>query len=312
MTTGAETVAALRQLAALLRAGLTLRQSLEAWANRAPEALTEELARLRRRLRLGTPAEEALAALAPALGEEAAVMSVLATIHLRLGGDAAALLDDAADAAEERGAAVHAAAAAVAGTRLSGRLVACLPFVLLFLSPAARAPLFDLLGIALFGAGAGLGILGLGWMSRIVPHPEDVADPCAFLAGLVAAACEAGASPAIALEALASCPGVPLAEQLVRARRLTSLGAGWSEALRRTGEEGLGSLAQVIERASESGSPVAADLRRFAATRRRQTGREFEVRLRRAPVLMVVPLTMCVLPSFALLGLGPFLRGVSL
>jgi tight adherence protein B len=289
----ADRAVALRELATLLRAGLTLRESLEAWVTRAPESLTPELQRLCRRLWLGAPVEEALSELAPALGHEAAAVNAVVTVHLRLGGDAARLLDDAAGAAEERRGAVEAAAASVAGARLSGRLVACLPFALLLLSPAARSPFFDVIGVVLLVAGIGLGALGLVWMSRIVPRPEEVGDPCAFLAGLVAAVCEAGASPSTALEVLASCPGVPQAEQLSRAGRLTALGVSWPEALCRTGDEGLGALAAVIERATGSGSPVAAGLRRL-------------------PVLMVLPLTLCVLPSFALLGLGPFLRGVSL
>ena len=308
----ADRAAALRELASLLRTGLTLRQGLDAWVDHAPESLTPALRRLRGRLRLGASVGEALPAVFTALGDEAAVIGALAAIHLQLGGDAAGLLDDAATTTEESRSAVEGAAASVAGARLSGRLVASLPFALLLLSPAARSPLFDLVGVALFASGIGLGTVGLVWMSRIVPRPHEISDSSAFLANLVAAVCEAGASPFAAFEALASSPGVPLAEHLSRASRLTALGASWPEALRRTGDEGLGALAVVVQRASGSGSPVTAALRTLAASRRLRARQEFEARLRRAPVLMVVPLTLCVLPSFALLGLGPFLRGVSL
>ena len=311
MTTPSDRATALRQLAALLRAGLTLGEGLDEWVDRAPASLKAPLERLRRRLRLGASAEEALSSLVPELDEEGPAVAALLTVHARLGGDAAALLEEAASAAEGRLAATESAIAAASGARLSGRMVASLPFVLLLLSPASRAPLFDAGGLALLAAGIGLGVVGLLWMGRLVPRPEALADPCSALASLVAAVCEAGASPSAALEVMAGCVGVPLGEELGRARRLAALGASWPEALRRSDGDGLGELAAVIERATSSGSPVGAPLRSLAASRRRKGERDFEARLRRAPVLMVVPLTLCVLPSFTLLGLGPFLRGVA-
>ncbi len=312
MTTPSDRATALRQLAALLRAGLTLGEGLDEWGDRAPESLKAPLERLRRRLRLGASAEEALSVLVPEMDEEGPAVAALLTVHVRLGGDAAALLEEAAGAAEDRLAARESAIAMASGARLSGRMVASLPFALLLLSPASKAPLFDAAGLALLAAGIGLGVVGLLWMGRLVPRPEALADPCSALASLVAAVCEAGASPSAALEVMAGCVGVPLGEELGRARRLAALGASWPEALRRADGDGdgLGELAAVIERATSSGSPVAAPLRSLAASRRRRGARDFEARLRRAPVLMVVPLTLCVLPSFAVLGLGPFLRGV--
>jgi Flp pilus assembly protein TadB len=310
VTSAVDRAVALRELAALLRAGLTLGESLDAWADHAPESLRIPLECLRRRLRLGAPAEEALETLVPELGEEGPAVAALVTVHVRLGGDAARLLEDAAMAADDRRAATESAAAAASGARLSGRMVASLPFVLLLLSPASRAPLFDAPGLALLAAGLGLGAVGLWWMGRIVPRPGSLDDPCGVLAALVAGVCEAGASPGAALEVMAGCVGAPLGEELDRARRLVWLGATWPEALIRI-DAGLSDLAAVIQRATSSGSPVAAPLRSLAASRRLQAARDFETRLRRAPVVMVVPLTLCVLPSFAVLGLAPFLRGVA-
>ncbi|CAN5707197.1 hypothetical protein BH20ACT21_BH20ACT21_07740 [soil metagenome] len=312
MTMAADRAAALRELAALLRAGLTLGEGLDEWADRAPTSLRVPLERLRRCLRLGAQTEDALKGLVPDLGEEGPAVAALVAVHVRLGGDAAALLEEAATAAEARRAATESAAAAASGARLSGNLVASLPFALLLLSPASRAPLFDPPGLALLALGTGLGVMGLLWMRRLVPRPEALSDPCAALASLVAGVCEAGASPSGALEVVAGCVGVPLGEELGRARRLAALGASWPEALRRADGDGLEELAAVIERATSSGSPIAAPLRSLAASRRLRGEREFEARLRRAPVVMVVPLTLCVLPSFAVLGLAPFLRGMSL
>jgi pilus assembly protein TadC len=50
----------------------------------------------------------------------------------------------------------------------------------------------------------------------------------------------------------------------------------------------------------------------FARRRRRRLQLEFDAATKKAPVMMVVPLVLCVLPSFCLLALAPFLRGLSL
>jgi hypothetical protein len=53
-------------------------------------------------------------------------------------------------------------------------------------------------------------------------------------------------------------------------------------------------------------------LKSFSATRRAQRLRAFDAAMRRAPVWMVLPLSFCVLPAYVLLGLGPYLRSISL
>jgi pilus assembly protein TadC len=49
----------------------------------------------------------------------------------------------------------------------------------------------------------------------------------------------------------------------------------------------------------------------LAATERDRVARAVEVAARRAPVMMVVPLTVCLLPAFICLAVVPFLRGVA-
>jgi hypothetical protein len=99
---------------------------------------------------------------------------------------------------------------------------------------------------------------------------------------------------------------------LSRAARRAQLGCPWPEALRRSCDAGYTALAQVIERTDRHGLPAADALEAFAVLRRAERAQEFEKSIRRAPVLMVVPLVLCVLPAFVLLALGPFLRGLSL
>jgi hypothetical protein len=56
--------------------------------------------------------------------------------------------------------------------------------------------------------------------------------------------------------------------------------------------------------------PLADALESFAERWRRERTSAFDARLRRAPVLIVIPLTLLVLPSFLLLGVAPFVRGL--
>jgi uncharacterized protein len=93
--------------------------------------------------------------------------------------------------------------------------------------------------------------------------------------------------------------------QLRRSARLVRLGATWTQALERSVDASLQQLGRTLLQAEDKGLPVAASLDAFAAATRREKARLFDAAIRRAPVLMVVPLVVCVLPAFVLLGLGP-------
>jgi tight adherence protein B len=189
--------------------------------------------------------------------------------------------------------------------------VAALPFLRLLLPPSSNAPLFDRTAILLMGAGASLCGGGIAWMRRLVPRPPDSDDRAALLADLAAGAIGGGASVHAALETLCRlAPGEPAAPVL-RARRLVALGAPWSDALARCGDEGLRSLGTELRRAETLGVPVAGALSGLAARRRARGRSEYRAAMRRAPVLMAIPLSFCVLPAYVLLGLAPFVRGFS-
>jgi tight adherence protein C len=96
------------------------------------------------------------------------------------------------------------------------------------------------------------------------------------------------------------------------AARRVRLGAGWVDALARAEEPSLRGLGASLGHAEELGLPVADALERFAHRGRAEAARRFEESIRKAPVKMMMPLTLCVLPSFILLGVAPFLRSLSL
>lgn len=296
----------LRRLAGCLRAGSAPRAALIRLHAEAAGPTRVPLARLARRLRLGEPAGRALTGLAAELPEARALVTVW-SVHTRLGGDLPAIVDHLAATAERRAAEAAGGRAAAAGALLSGRLVCALPLVLVVLAPAARAPLFDVTGMAMLAAGVGLITAGMMWIDRLVPRPPAGDDLPAFVAEVLAAALEGGAPLGFVLGAVAATIPGPVFEPV---RRRVRLGASWPSALAASGDRSVAALGQCIEGALDLGTPIARTLAAFAADRRAAGRRRFEAALKRAPVLMVMPLSFCVLPAYALLGLGPYLRSL--
>ena len=296
----------IRALAALLRSGLTLRQALASWAEEVPVDRRREPALVASRLFLGCSVTEALSALPPESGR--ALIPVL-SLHLSAGGDVAAALDRLADDLNREASFQQDAKAASSGARLSGRMVAALPLAFVPFSPATR-DLGDLPAVVLLVVGAAMAVIGLRWIGRLVPVPP-VADPSIELCTVVATLLRGGLSLPQTLSTITSYPPAGLEEALELAAGRVRLGQSWSCSLGAS-ECGLERVARVIERTQSAGLPVASSLEQLADTLRTERALAFKTKMRRAPVLMVVPLTCCILPSYGLLAIGPFLRSVSL
>lgn len=291
----------------MLRTGLSLQLAFDEWPARAPRSLELPLRTLAQRSRLGFCPADAVAGLdglALAHPLRSALDGSRAT-----GGDAAELLDVAATSLDRKAGLVRSARSSVVGQRLSGRLVAGLPLAFLAFLPAGGRML-DRRGSLLLVAGAGLLLAGMWWIARLMPAPPEH-DAAAELADLAAAALRAGAPPATAL-AVSSRALPELRAEMSACCNRVRLGASWSRSLEMAGHAGLRELAATIRRGEQLGTPIDSGLRAFASERRQAAEAEFASRSGRAPVLMVLPLVLCVLPSFALLGLAPFLRGLSL
>ena len=294
----------------LLRSGLPLPSALAGWHRVAPRSTRAALVVVARRLALGDSVGGALRALEPVLGADAPALAAVAAMHLRTGGAADEMVHALARSLRRRRARRGSAAAAAAGARLSGRVIAGLPLLFLPLAPLTKAPVVDAWGLGMMVAGVALALGGIVWIERLVPSPPAGVDGAALLADLLGAALRAGVTAPTALEVVSARPPEDVAEGLRRAARIARLGSRWSKALQRVGDARLAAIGETLERAEEVGVPVADALEGCAEALREEGARAFETELRRAPVLMVFPLTMLVLPSLLLLGVGPLLRGL--
>lgn len=131
------------------------------------------------------------------------------------------------------------------------------------------------------------------------------------LVELVAGALAAGAPVPRALEAAcAAWPGAA-AERLATVRSRLALGGdpvGVWEAVAR--DDVLGPLARAMARAASSGAPVADVVARLAADLADRARGDAEDRARTVGVRAAVPLGLCLLPAFVVLGIVPLAAGL--
>lgn len=126
------------------------------------------------------------------------------------------------------------------------------------------------------------------------------------LVGLAADALRSGADPAGAVRgAAAALPGIAADRVLARTHAL-GLGADPAEVWRDLGQDpALAPLGRALARAHDTGTPVADVVAQLAEQLAAQERAEVEDRARRVGVRAAVPLGLCLLPSFVLLGIVP-------
>lgn len=283
---------ALRSLASLAETTGSVRASLERW----PSVVTSSVvARVGRRARIGAPLAEVLEPLA--VWPDGRVIARAVAAHAAHGGSLVRTMLALADAAEGRERLAHDARMASSASKLSTRLLGALAITCALLVPTwSRAPLP--VSIASIGVAGALAGLGMAWMRRLVPRPPRTDPPAAAMAEVAAALLEGGLQPALAFD-VACPPDAP-------ARRSVRLGDGWAEALARSEDPGLRALALVTREVSHGARP-AEPLRRFATELREEQRRRCETETRRAPVLLVLPLTTCFLPAFGIVVVVPMI-----
>ena len=129
---------------------------------------------------------------------------------------------------------------------------------------------------------------------------------------LMAAVLSAGAAPGDALARVAAVVDPPAADELSGWVARLGLGADpadvWASLAR---HPQLGRLGTALLRATESGAPVVPALARLAHDLRARRRAEVEVRVRQVEVKAAVPLGVCLLPAFVLVGVVPLVAGAA-
>ena len=140
---------------------------------------------------------------------------------------------------------------------------------------------------------------------------EELRADLPVLVLLLGTTLRAGAAPAEAVRrACAALPGAA-AERLSPVPDRLALGtdpvAVWEQVAR---DSELAPLGRAMSRAQRSGAPVAATVERLADELAASGRAEIEDRARAVGVKAAVPLGVCLLPSFLLLGIVPMVAGL--
>jgi len=201
-----------------------------------------------------------------------------------------------AEAVRDRAAAQRDIAVALAGPRATARIVLALPIVAVGLALLSGADLASSLahpiGVASVVGGLALGVLARAWMARMLRAAAPPPPTVGLDLDLLAVAAGGGGSPeaarATVLRALVA-QGLPAPSAAV---------------------EGDDPLSRLVALSRASGAPLgalaraeAAEARAAERARARRSAEELAVRL-------MLPLGVCVLPSFLLLGVVPMLVGL--
>lgn len=127
---------------------------------------------------------------------------------------------------------------------------------------------------------------------------------------LMTAALAAGAAPTTALALVAEAVDAPMSEELRTWTTRLALGADpaavWASMAR---HPQLARLGSTLHRAAESGAPVAAALLRLSEDLRARRRAAVEERVRQVEVKAAVPLGVCLLPCFVVVGVVPLVAG---
>ena len=127
---------------------------------------------------------------------------------------------------------------------------------------------------------------------------------------LMTAALAAGAAPTTALSLVAEVVDEPMAGELRTWTTRIDLGTDpatvWASMAR---HPQLSRLGTTLHRSAESGAPVADALLRLSEDLRDQQRSAVEERVRQVEVRAAVPLGVCLLPSFVLVGVVPLVAG---
>lgn len=129
---------------------------------------------------------------------------------------------------------------------------------------------------------------------------------------LLAAALAGGSPLPSALPLVGEAVGGDVGAALSRTAAHLGLGASVAEAANELAVDAppLAPLGRLLHRSAESGAPLASSLRRLAEDARSELRWAAEARARRVGTLSALPVTLCFLPAFVLVGIVPVVVGL--
>lgn len=290
-------------LAVLLDAGLA---PSSAWRHVGAASRLSEIRRVATRIEGGEPVEDALVAEATRTGRERhgegagspandGGLSALAAawvVAASAGSPLSPALRAAATALRDRADVAREVDVALSGPRSTARLVGWLPLVGVGLSLLLGIDVFGALtgtpvGIALLVAGVGMALWGRTWTAALVRRATPRGDVPGTEEELIVIALRSGLS-------------IDHSRRLV-ADAESRLGLDASDGRDVDG---------VLKLAERAGAPAAELLASAAAQRRRVARAAGRRRASDLGVQLVLPLAVCILPSFLLLGVAPVVLGL--
>ena len=164
-------------------------------------------------------------------------------------------------------------------------------------------------------AGAVAGVAGAVWLRRLEPasvrrRREAIDEALPLAVDLLASCLAAGQAPAVALQQVTDVVDHPLRDELQEVATRLRLAADpirvWRDV---AAHPQLGSWGRTVLRAVDSGASVADAMAAHADDLRQASRNRVEARARAVGVRAALPLGVCLLPAFVLLGVVPLVAG---
>lgn len=132
-----------------------------------------------------------------------------------------------------------------------------------------------------------------------------------MVADLLGAALLAGVPMEQATPVVGRALGGPAGRRLLEVHRRIALGQSATDSFSTlAGTPGLGSIARAVARSSRTGAPLAALLAQVAVDLRAEAAAAGLEQVRATAVRAVLPLGLCLLPAFVMLGIVPIVGGL--
>ena len=164
-------------------------------------------------------------------------------------------------------------------------------------------------------AGAVAGVAVAVWLRRLEPasvrrRREAIDEALPLAVDLLASCLAAGQAPAVALQQVTDVVDHPLRDELQEVATRLRLAADpirvWRDV---AAHPQLGSWGRTVLRAVDSGASVADAMAAHADDLRQASRSRVEARARAVGVRAALPLGVCLLPAFVLLGVVPLVAG---